>query len=257
MRCLCRVWSLTIALAACAAVAQPHDGDVVLTVVDGHIVTNAYDGVTTEPWCLFTGEFGGTNQTNNPGFDSLAGTFPPNAEVGFTIRRALRVWNGSDFSTIPAERVAMSWGPLGPVESPASDVPVQGFTLAASSTGSFHYHYTFRLTAPASPGAYLLELELWSTHGAVGPSEPFWLVFNKGLDAAEFQQAADRALDFVSSCGAGCPADFNGDTAVNTLDFVAFLNAFVAGDAAADFNGDTAVNTLDFVAFLNAFVAGC
>ncbi|MCW5775810.1 MAG: hypothetical protein KIS87_05115 [Phycisphaeraceae bacterium] len=54
-----------------------------------------------------------------------------------------------------------------------------------------------------------------------------------------------------------CPADFNGDTVVNTLDFVAFLNAFSAGNSSADFNGDTVVNTLDFVAFLNAFTAGC
>ncbi|MCW5775064.1 MAG: hypothetical protein KIS87_01285 [Phycisphaeraceae bacterium] len=54
-----------------------------------------------------------------------------------------------------------------------------------------------------------------------------------------------------------CPADFNGDTVVNTLDFVAFLNAFSAGHSSADFNGDTVVNTLDFVAFLNAFTAGC
>lgn len=35
------------------------------------------------------------------------------------------------------------------------------------------------------------------------------------------------------------------------------LNAFVAQDGSADFNGDTVVNTIDFVAFLNAFVAGC
>ena len=54
-----------------------------------------------------------------------------------------------------------------------------------------------------------------------------------------------------------CPADFNGDTTVNTLDFLAFLNAYTAGDPRADFNGDTVVNTLDVLAFLNAFVAGC
>ncbi len=256
MRLFRSVWMLTLTLAACVAVAQPHGGDVVLTVTDGHIVTNAYDGATA-PWCLFTGAFGGTNQTNNPGFDSVVGTFPANAEIGFTIRRAVRKWDGADFSTIPPERVAMSWGPLGPVESPAGDAPVPGFTLNASSNGSFHYHYTFRLTAPASPGAYLLELELWSTHGAVGPSEAFWMVFNKDLDESEFQQAAGWALDFVSSCGAGCPADFNGDTVVNSLDFIAFLNAYTANDPKADFNGDTVINSLDFIAFLNAFVAGC
>ena len=56
---------------------------------------------------------------------------------------------------------------------------------------------------------------------------------------------------------AGCPADFNGDGVVNTLDFLDFLNAFSAGDPRADFNQDGVINTLDFLAFLNAFVAGC
>jgi len=54
-----------------------------------------------------------------------------------------------------------------------------------------------------------------------------------------------------------CPADFNGDGVVNTLDFIDFLNAFNAGDPAADFTGDGIINTLDFIAFLNAFNAGC
>jgi hypothetical protein len=58
-------------------------------------------------------------------------------------------------------------------------------------------------------------------------------------------------------CGAPCPADFNADGAVNTLDVLSFLNAWSAGDPAADFNGDGAVNTLDVLAFLNAWSAGC
>ncbi|MCW5775449.1 MAG: hypothetical protein KIS87_03250 [Phycisphaeraceae bacterium] len=56
---------------------------------------------------------------------------------------------------------------------------------------------------------------------------------------------------------AGCTADFNGDTIVNTMDVIAFLNAYAAGDPAADLNGDTNVNTLDVIAFLNAYTAGC
>ncbi|MCL4740770.1 MAG: S8 family serine peptidase [Phycisphaerales bacterium] len=54
-----------------------------------------------------------------------------------------------------------------------------------------------------------------------------------------------------------CPADFNGDTVVNTLDVLAFLNAYNSGDPSADFNGDTVLNTLDVLAFLNAYTAGC
>jgi hypothetical protein len=48
-------------------------------------------------------------------------------------------------------------------------------------------------------------------------------------------------------------ADFNGDTVVNSTDFVAFLRAFTAGDMAADLNGDGSVDSADFVIFLAAF----
>ena len=54
-----------------------------------------------------------------------------------------------------------------------------------------------------------------------------------------------------------CVGDFNGDGTVNTLDVLAFLNAWAAGDSSADINGDGTVNTLDVLAFLNAWAAGC
>lgn len=62
---------------------------------------------------------------------------------------------------------------------------------------------------------------------------------------------------YPNSRSYSCPADFNGDGIVNTLDFLSFLNAFSAGDPSADFNGDGVVNTLDFLAFLNAYSEGC
>ena len=54
-----------------------------------------------------------------------------------------------------------------------------------------------------------------------------------------------------------CVADFNNDGSVNTLDVLAFLNAWGAGDPSADINGDGTVNTLDVLAFLNLWGAGC
>lgn len=54
-----------------------------------------------------------------------------------------------------------------------------------------------------------------------------------------------------------CPADFNHDGTVNTIDFITFLNAWNAHGVGADFNGDGNINTMDVLAFLNAFVAGC
>ncbi|MBK7403834.1 MAG: hypothetical protein IPJ41_04165 [Phycisphaerales bacterium] len=57
--------------------------------------------------------------------------------------------------------------------------------------------------------------------------------------------------------GAGCVADFNGDGAVNTQDFIAYLNAWVAKDARADIDGNGTVNTQDFIGFLNLWTVGC
>ena len=54
-----------------------------------------------------------------------------------------------------------------------------------------------------------------------------------------------------------CAVDLNGDGSVNTQDFLAYLNLWVAGDPIADWNDDGTVNTQDFLAFLNAWVAGC
>jgi len=65
----------------------------------------------------------------------------------------------------------------------------------------------------------------------------------------------DRSFAIVP--GDGCAADFNGDDAVNTLDVLAFLNAWSGRDPRADFNRDGAINTQDVLAFLNAWTAGC
>ena len=77
---------------------------------------------------------------------------------------------------------------------------------------------------------------------------------------AGYSYFADTRFDFTVlriDAGTGCAADFNGDGAVNTIDVLAFLNAWSAGDSSADFNGDGSVNTLDVLAFLNAWSAGC
>ena len=54
-----------------------------------------------------------------------------------------------------------------------------------------------------------------------------------------------------------CRPDLNRDGAVDSRDFVLFLNWFTSGDPEADYNEDGAVDSRDFTAFLNDFVAGC
>ncbi len=122
-----------------------------------------------------------------------------------------------------------------------------GVSVAASQTIEF--------SDSQEPGLELPEFPL-DLPTILPPGYTAHLLLNLTLDTVS--SALNGTFTFAATgVQSACPADFNGDTVVNTLDFVAFLNAFVAQDGAADFNGDTVVNTLDFVAFLNAFVAGC
>lgn len=49
-------------------------------------------------------------------------------------------------------------------------------------------------------------------------------------------------------------ADMDLSAQVNIVDFIAFLNAWAAGDARADLNGDGLVDTDDFAIYLAAFL---
>lgn len=78
-----------------------------------------------------------------------------------------------------------------------------------------------------------------------GPALPGDLVYRVRYDT-------DEATLVIT-----CPADSNLDGAVNTLDFLEYLNLWTSGDPKADWNEDGTVNTLDFLAYLNAWTAGC
>ncbi|MFI4915059.1 MAG: GC-type dockerin domain-anchored protein [Phycisphaerales bacterium JB060] len=55
----------------------------------------------------------------------------------------------------------------------------------------------------------------------------------------------------------GCYPDFDGDDQLTIFDFLAFQNAFDAGDLAADCDEDGSLTIFDFLCFQNAFDAGC
>ena len=54
-----------------------------------------------------------------------------------------------------------------------------------------------------------------------------------------------------------CRADLDGDGELTIFDFLAFQNAFDAGEPIADFDGDGELTIFDFLVFQNEFDAGC
>ncbi|MEQ9096333.1 MAG: VCBS repeat-containing protein [Phycisphaerales bacterium] len=71
----------------------------------------------------------------------------------------------------------------------------------------------------------------------------------------QYNVRRDGVADMVEA--SPCRADFDGDGALTIFDFLAFQNAFDAGDLGADFDGDGSLTLFDFLAFQNEFDAGC
>ncbi len=278
---MARSLALVVSAVAFAASAQ-HGGDIVLGIdAQNRIITGIEDGAGVEfPQRVFSGAFGELpNFTNDPGYDTLPGTFTSGTTLTFTIRKALRAWDGQDFDAIAAERLSINFGPLGPTLSPVDDTPVTGFGVSVISGGAFHNHYGNTLQSPASPGIYLLELEMAGNRGLL-TSEPYWIVFEQPGSAFDVGAAVDWVIR--TYIDPACPADLSGSTDpndaaygvsdgdVDATDFFYFLDQFVAGNlAVADLSGssdpndpaygvpDGATDSSDFFYFLDLFVAGC
>ncbi|GIK18610.1 MAG: hypothetical protein DYG93_06410 [Leptolyngbya sp. PLA2] len=160
--------------------------------------------------------------------------------------------------------------------------------LTSGEDPSISYWRWYSNHAGASPYADIFVVDIsndggvsWSNVEVVGPTgtqvEGGW--YFKQFRVADYvSPTAAVRLRFVASdygsgsiveacvddfrvafggCASDCYADCNGDTVVNSLDVICFLNFYSASDPAADCNGDTVVNSLDVICFLNAYTSGC
>jgi len=110
-------------------------------------------------------------------------------------------------------------------------------------------HGMLEKSGPAAlkAGAHPIRVEFFEAGGGAG-----LILRIEGGPLAKQTVGEDLLLRAVD-----CPPDFNGDGALNVLDFVAYQIAFGAGDLAADMNGDGLLNVLDFVIFQATFSVGC
>lgn len=250
-------------LSGATANAQGHVGDIGLRVAtDGkittHEITSAGIGSETRVFRASFGDTGIAAFTSNPGFDALPGTFNTSYRIGFNIRTALAVWNGTAFEAtdpggpLAGERLKISFITSN-VTSNAGSVP--GFSLAVQSDGGWHRHLSFNLLAapgtPApTPGIYLLELELWSTDPAVLQSKPLWMVMNHASTPDAHDAAAAWVID--NSLPNPCPADVQTDGFVNGQDLAVLLSSW-GGSGTADIDGSGIVDGSDLTTLLGAW----
>ena len=215
------------------AMAQPHTGDIELSLEAGQIRTGIFGAGVNR---VFVAEMGRSfaNFTSDPGFDCQVGTFPFPSRNGFRVMDALREWNGSDFAEVSFEAMEISFSTLLVVTPPTAQT-VEGFTLAVGSNGTWHRHLEYTLVdaqgglAPAAGDVYLLTLQIFSNQSSIAASEPFWIIFDNQADEASVIAAADWVRTNLAGEGGGptCDYDFNQDENVDLTDAQQMAQVFV------------------------------
>lgn len=180
---------------------EPH-ADVFVEVVDGRLATGSVDVddlIIEHDVRVFESEFGevSPNVADEPGY--FTNVLSPGTSIGFNIVAPLRKWNGTDFSTIPAETLTLSQA-LGIPGAPEVTTPttpgsrVFGFNFAtADSNGVFDDHPDMRLDSPASDGVYLLSLVLKTDAPGIGNSLPFHIVLGQNALETDIEAAEEFA----------------------------------------------------------------
>lgn len=232
-------------------------------VVDGRIVTDAYDDVTAA-FVADVKHFGyqlGRTPNNpyftaDPGFNAILGSgLPPGDQLRFEIVRRLVRWDGSTgpvrFVAPPNdESLRISFGSAEAIVTGTSD-SVAGFSLGnIASGGAIHKHLnaTFRggadaLSAPAN-GLYFTALRISVSSGSAIRSDALYIAYNLGLSADVFA----RGMNYLANPLGG---DANFDSVVDFNDLVILAQHYgSAGEASyfdGDFNGDRAIDFSDLV----------
>jgi MYXO-CTERM domain-containing protein len=190
---------VSVAVVACfggVAFAQPPEGDVFVEVAGGEFRTGfiSEDGsMIDRSLRVHYAPLGVDvpNEIDEPGFQGEVGGLGSLSQFSFSFTKALRQWNGTDFSTISPLTMSTVFGPAS-ATTPLADVLTPGLTFANEPSGA-HDHPTWVLNAPATDGIYLMEI-VFSGAG-VQDSTPVWMLF--GQNATEMQ--VDAAYDWATA----------------------------------------------------------
>ncbi len=119
--------------------------------------------------------------------------------IDYNILGPLMYHNGTGFAPVPAGAgIIIGDNPSGTIRIDGSTVgPVSGPGLIsiADVDGDVHSHIDFTLDPPSlgagEYGSYALKMELTTDGTGVGNSDPFFIVFNFGLDEGTFEETVE------------------------------------------------------------------
>ena len=201
------VYALLVGLWAGSATAGGiHGSDIELEIEDGKLVTHGARYFESE----LSGVAPGPYVSEAPGFDSLPNLLTPTEQIGFNVLASLLYWDGDELTT-PGSGVGLSLvlGSNSRVVTQASGI-LAGFNLGGGGVvldnndeevyvGDFHKHFDFVLSEGAPVGAYGVLLELTPINTSrFTASDPFLLVFNRGLGAEAFESGVDAMVQVTA-----------------------------------------------------------
>ncbi len=199
-------------LASPAAFAQ--HSDIEVAVVSGKIVADPLGEAATalNGYKLFEADFGdfalGPNGTKNPGFAD-AHDLPSSGFAGGNVLyirplETLSFWDGAMWTAPASAGTTLSikdaLGAFLTINSAGATVPAGGGLIDEfDSGGGLHQHVDFMINSGAPTGAYRLTAQLWATETYLGSpiytdSDPFYLVFNRGLSTDAFEASVTALM---------------------------------------------------------------
>lgn len=197
------VFALTTLAHSLALADADHAGDIAVSAVGGKLMTGGdhFEIHAATGFKIYEADFGdfanGTWVTKNPGFQTQGGaTLAPGSLLSFAGLGTLGFWNGSAWGTAPVGVTvsiedALQAGADSLTTWTASGVTpgVTSYVDQIATNGTLHSHLALSVTPGAAAGAYAIQLQL--TSDAYASSDPFYLVFNRGLSGDAFEASVE------------------------------------------------------------------
>lgn len=188
----------------------------VINVTGGEPVIDSLTG-----YRIFEGDFGdlegGPYRTDDPGFLADPGNFTPGTILGYRAQGTLQYWNGSSWgSVVGQERIHLTDALEEDSIFALSGTSGKSIGLIdqIGSDGVLHAHIDYSIEnslGVGNPllGAYLIQLsvvaldENFNLLSTYGESQSFYVAFNRGLSAENFETAIDARVAAVPVPAAG------------------------------------------------------